>query len=445
MSSRTLRIFTALSVLLLLSMGLMQWAWLRQAYRLEDRDFDQRVRSALRAAGQRLIEFNANPNRLTLRPIERVAGNYYTVQINDVINPAVLEAFLRQEFDRHDVRTNFEYGVYDCVKNRVQYGGFVCATPHCDSSTAVRYRFPQAGGQNYYFGVYFPEKRGYVLGQLGSLTLSTAVLGVVVLFFAYALWVIFRQKRLAELQADFVNTLSHEFKTPISTLLIAGEALAKPDQSPEKRQTYAALLRSEIHRLKTHVDTVLQTARLPRSSEGLKREAVDVHELLRQLANSLQAELEARNGTLTLRLEAPQPVVRADRMHLTNVFHNLADNALKYTVPAEDRPPNLIFSTENRRNTLLVRITDNGIGIPEKHQKRLFDKFYRVPTGDVHDVKGFGLGLYYVKTLVEAHGGRVRVQSVVGEGSTFEVELPAPEPPEGEPTKRPLWGLGGFL
>ena len=420
MSSRTLRIFTGLSVLLLLGMGAVQWAWLRQAYRLEDRDFDQRVRSALRAAGQRLIEFNANPNRLTLRPIERVAGNYYTVQINDVINPAVLEAFLRQEFDRHDVRTNFEYGVYDCVKNRVQYGGFVCATPNCDSSTAVRYRFPQTGGQNYYFGVFFPEKRSYVLGQLGSLTLSTAVLGVVVLFFAYALWVIFRQKRLAELQADFVNTLSHEFKTPLSTLLIAGEALAKPDQSPEKRQTYAALLRGEIHRLKTHVDTVLQTARLPRSSEGLKREPVDVHGLLRELADSFRAEVEARGGTLTLNLDATVPVVSADRMHLTNVFRNLADNALKYT----EHPPELFFSTENHRNALLVRVQDNGIGIPEKHRKRLFDKFYRVPTGDVHDVKGFGLGLYYVKTLVEAHGGRVRVEREVGEGSTFEVKLP---------------------
>jgi two-component system phosphate regulon sensor histidine kinase PhoR len=419
MSSRTLRIFTVLSVLLLLGMGLMQWAWLRQAYRLEDRDFDQRVRSALRAAGQRLIQFNANPNRLTLQPVERVAGNYYTVQINDVINPTVLEAFLRQEFDRHDVRTNFEYGVYDCVKNRVQYGGFVCATRNCDSSTALRYRFPQTGGQNYYFGVYFPEKRGYVLGQLGSLTLSTAVLSVVVLFFACALWVIFRQKRLAELQADFVNTLSHEFKTPISTLLIAGEVLAKPDQSPERRQTYAALLRSEIHRLKTHVDTVLQTARLPRSSEGLKRELVNIHVLLRQLGDSLQSEFEAQNGTLTLRLDAEKPVVSADRLHLTNVFRNLADNALKYT----NRPPELLFSTENHRNALLVRITDNGIGIAEKHRKRLFDKFYRVPTGDVHDVKGFGLGLYYVKTLVEAHGGRVRIQSRVGEGSTFEIQL----------------------
>lgn len=421
MSSRTLRIFTALSVLLLLGMGAMQWAWLRQAYRLEDRDFDQRVRSALRAAGQRLIDFNANPNRLTLRPVERVAGNYYTVQINDVINPAVLEAFLRQEFDRHDVRTNFEYGVYDCVKNEVKYGGFVCATPHCDSSSAVRYRFPQAGEQNYYFGVYFPEKRGYVLGQLGSLTLSTAVLGVVVLFFAYALWVIFRQKRLAELQTDFVNTLSHEFKTPLSTLLIAGEALARPDSSPEKRQTYAALLRSEIYRLKTHVDTVLQTARLPRSSEGLKREPVDVHALLHELGESLQPEIEARGGQLRLHLDAPQAVVHADRMHLTNVFRNLADNALKYT----ERPPHLKIFTENHKNTLFVRVTDNGIGIAEKHQKRLFDKFYRIPTGDIHNVKGFGLGLYYVKTLVEAHGGRVRVASAVGEGSTFEVELPA--------------------
>ncbi len=423
MTNRALRWFTILSVFVLLGMGAVQSLWFRQAYRLEDRDFDQRVRSALRGAGQRLIDFNRNPNRLTLRPIERLAANYYTVQINDIINPAVLEAFLRQEFDRHEVRTNFEYGVYDCVRNRVRYGGFVCATPNCDSSSAIRYRFPQVAGQNYYFGVYFPEKRGYLLGQLDWLSLSTAALGVVVLFFAYALWVIFRQKRLSDLQTDFVNTLTHEFKTPLSTILISSEVLAKPDQPAEKRQTYAALLRNEVHRLKAQVDTVLQTARLPRSSEGLKLETVDVHNLLRSLAETLRPRLAERDGHLTLNLNAKITTLQADRMHLTNVLHNLADNALKYTVPADERPPHLTISTESVRDTLRIRLSDNGIGIAEKHQKRLFDKFYRVPTGDVHNVKGFGLGLYYVRTLVEAHGGRVRVASVEGEGSTFEIQL----------------------
>ncbi len=429
MSSRALRWFTILSVLVLLGMGAVQAVWFGQAYRLEDLDFDQRVRSALRAAGQRLIQFNANPNRLTLRPIERISANYYTVQINDIINPGVLEAFLRQEFDRHDVRTNFEYGVYDCVKSRIQYGGFVCSSARCDSSSAIRYRFPQVPGTNYYFGVYFPEKRGYLLGQLDWLALSTAVLTVVVLFFAYALWVIFRQKRLSELQTDFVNTLTHEFKTPLSTILISSEVLAKPDQSVEKRRTYAALLRTEALRLKTQVDTVLQTAlhgngRLPRSPEGLKLEPVDVHELLRQLAESLQPTVQERGGRLSLHLDAQNATVRADQMHLTNVLHNLADNALKYTVSEDERPPHLMFSTESRKTTLLIRVTDNGIGVAPPHQKRLFDKFYRVPTGDVHNVKGFGLGLYYVKTLVQAHGGRVSVKSTMGQGSTFEVALP---------------------
>ena len=425
MSSRTLRIFTGLSILVLLSMGAVQGFWFRQAYRLEDRDFDQRVRSALRAAGQRLIQFNANPNRLTLRPIERLRTNYYTVQINDIINPAVLEAFLKQEFDRHDVRTSFEYGVYDCVKSQIQYGGFVCQTPGCDSSASIRYRFPQVAGPNYYFGVYFPEKRNYLLAQLDLLTFSTTALGVVVLFFAYALWVIFRQKRLSELQTDFVNTLTHEFKTPLSTILISSEVLARPDQTPgpesdQRRRSYAALLHTEANRLKTQVDTVLQTARLPRSSEGLKLEPVDVHALCRQLAGSLQPTLQARNGQLTLALNAEKYVIQADRMHLTNVLYNLVDNALKYT----EVLPHLTISTENTPRTLRIRLIDNGIGIPEKYRKHIFDKFYRVPTGDIHNVKGFGLGLYYVRTLVEAHGGRVRVESTPGQGSVFTLDFP---------------------
>ncbi len=428
MSSRTIRLFTIFSTVVFLSVMVVQYYWYRQAYKLEDQDFDQRVTSALRVVTKRMLRFNNNPNNVVLKPVERVSSNYYTVQINDVINPTVLEEFLRQEFIRHDVQTNFEYGIYDCQKNSIQYGGFVCVSHKCDSTSSVKYEFPEIPGHNYYFGVYFTEKRTYLLNQTGFLLGSTAALMVVMLFFAYALWVIFKQKRLSEIQTDFINNMTHEFKTPISTISIASEVLTKPEivNSPERLLNYATIIRNEVNRLRKHVDAVLQIAKLGEGSQEICHETVDIHEVIHELIHNQQPVLKDKNAALTLHLHATDSCVRGDRMHLTNIMHNLLDNSLKYCETA----PMVEIKTQNKGGNLWIEVSDNGLGVSEKDQKLVFNKFYRVPTGNVHNVKGFGLGLYYVKQMVEAHQGKISLKSTLGKGSTFKIIIPVCQPKE---------------
>jgi two-component system phosphate regulon sensor histidine kinase PhoR len=415
MHSRTLRTFTLLSALVLLGLVGMQAYWFRQAYQTEDRDFDRRVTSALRVVCQRLIEAGPHPNNLLPRPVERVSANYYTAQINDVIDPVVLEAFLTQEFARHDLRTSFEYGIYDCQRSQMEYGGFVCHTAPCDSARSVKYRFPRVAGQNYFFGVYFPEKRGYLFSQLGIWAASSAALLVVTGFLAYALFLIFRQKRLSEIQTDFVNNLTHEFKTPLSTILISTDVLTKPNQPADRLAQYAGLIRAEANRLRQHVDTVLQTARIDEPAAGLSWETVDVHAVLRELVAEAPPDWQARGTRIETDLGAPNARIRADRRHVATVFRNLLDNAVKYATQA----PEILIQTRNEGGVLKITVSDNGVGIADDQLRRIFDKFYRVPTGAVHDVKGFGLGLYYVRTMVRRFRGRVEVRSRPGEGSTF--------------------------
>ncbi|MFN8353024.1 MAG: HAMP domain-containing sensor histidine kinase [Spirosomataceae bacterium] len=422
MSSRTLRLFTIFSTVVLLAIMVVQYYWYRQAYTLEDQDFDQRITSALRVVTKRMLDFNQNPNNLVLKPVERIMSNYYTVQINDVINPMVLEEFLRQEFIRQDINTNFEYGIYDCQKNSIQYGGFVCVSPKCDSTSSVKYEFPQIPGHNYYFGVYFPEKRMYLLNQTGFWLVSSIALGVVMLFFAYALWVIFKQKRLSEIQTDFINNMTHEFKTPISTISISSEVLAKPEiaNHPERLLNYATIIRNEANRLRKHVDAVLQIAKLSDGTQELHKEKVDIHEVIHELINNQLPVWKDKNADVQLQLEATHHLVNGDRLHLSNILHNLLDNSLKYC----DKSPQVLIATQNVGKQLVISVKDNGLGISEKNHKLVFQKFYRVPTGNVHNVKGFGLGLYYVKLMVEAHKGSISLESALGQGCTFIVKLP---------------------
>ncbi len=423
MNAKTLRIFVALSVLLLGSVVVVQYFWFKQAYNLEDRDFDQRVTTALRMVSKRLLEFNKNPNSQLLKPVERVTSNYYTVQVNDTINNLVLEEFIKQEFAQADIRLNFEYGIYDCTKDRIRYSSFVCFSENCDrSDSTANYHFPVLDIHNYYFGVHFPDKKRFLLGDLNNWFVSSAILLVVMAFFVYSLMLIFKQKRLSEIQNDFINNMTHEFKTPISTISISSEVLMKPEivNTPERLLSYAAIIRKEAARLKKNVDTVLQTANIAQKIDKLNFEEVDVHELLEDLAISCEPLFKEKNGELIVNLGATNAHIKADRLHFTNIIHNLIDNGMKYC----ERTPIIQITTENIGNDLIVSIKDNGIGIADRDQKQVFNKFFRVHTGDVHDVKGFGLGLYYVKEMVEGHKGKIELKSKIGEGSEFKLVVP---------------------
>jgi two-component system phosphate regulon sensor histidine kinase PhoR len=426
MNTNTLRIFVATSILLMAGVITVQYVWFRQAYNLEDRDFDQRVSSALRVVSERLLQFNKNKNNKLLSPVERITSNYYTVQINDVINAPVLEEFLKQELARYDIRMNFEYGIYDCQKDAIRYTAFVCHSENCDNSdSTAHYDFPVVDIHNYYFGVHFPDKRYFLLGDLDNWFISSAVLLVLMCFFVYSLLLLFKQKRLSEIQNDFINNMTHEFKTPISTISISSEVLMKPEivNTPERLLSYAAIIRKEAARLKKNVDTVLQTANIAQKIDKLNFEEIDVHELLEDLSCSCEPLFREKGGELILDLQGINPFIKADRIHFTNVLHNLIDNGLKYC----ETTPEIRLSTETKSNELIIKVKDNGIGIADRDQRQVFNKFFRVHTGDVHNVKGFGLGLYYVKEMVEGHKGKISLKSKLGEGSEFSICLPTVE------------------
>jgi len=241
-------------------------------------------------------------------------------------------------------------------------------------------------------------------------------------FFVYTLFVILRQRRLSEIQKDFINNMTHEFKTPIATIAISADVLKSPDviRFPERLLNYATIIQNENNRLKQHVERVLQMARLDKEDVALKKETVSIHDIIEEAVRNISLPLQAVQGKIDLHLSAEGYHVSGDRLHLTNVLFNLIDNAIKYSRTS----PSIHITTRNLNDQIVIDVEDNGIGISADQQKKVFHKFYRVPTGNVHDVKGFGIGLNYVKVIAMAHKGKISLVSEPGKGSTFTVMLP---------------------
>jgi two-component system phosphate regulon sensor histidine kinase PhoR len=271
--------------------------------------------------------------------------------------------------------------------------------------------------------LYFPTRSAFLLQQIGLQLAATIVfMLIIVVSFVYTLRTIVEQKRIAHLMTDFINNMTHEFKTPLSTVALAVEAILRPDviARREKIRRYSGIIMDENGRMRKQVDKILQMAVLERGEYELHMTLLDAHVILNSAIEGIALQVEQRKGTVTCSFEARSSVVHADPLHLTNVINNLLDNANKYSPDA----PRILVSTQNVDGKLVIRITDNGIGIQAEDVPKVFDKYYRVPTGNVHNVKGFGLGLSYVKLLVTAMGGEVGITSRYGEGTTAEVRMP---------------------
>lgn len=255
------------------------------------------------------------------------------------------------------------------------------------------------------------------------LRVTILLLLILVLAFAYTVITINRQKKLSELKNDFINNLTHEFKTPIFSISLASGLLKKSEkiQESEKLMKYAELIDNEGQRLKSQVDKVLQMALMDSGNFKLEKKQLDLHELISKVARNFELVINERNGALKLDLDAVNHVIVADETHLNNIIYNLLDNAVKYT----DAKPEIMVSTTDAEKGILLKIKDNGIGMGEDVQKLIFDKFYRAESGDLHNVKGFGLGLSYVKSVVDAHKGRIKLSSKRNKGSEFSIFLPA--------------------
>ncbi len=274
-----------------------------------------------------------------------------------------------------------------------------------------------------FLSIYFPDKQNYLV-KSSWMMLGASLLLVMMLIssFYYFVNTIIQQKKLSVMKNDFINNMTHEFKTPISTINLACEVLKDStiEKPKEKVDKYVGVINDENKRLGKLVENILQTAILDKGEFRLSLEIVDLHQLIAQATGNIQLQIDGKGGRILLETNATNAEVTADRIHITNVIYNLLDNAVKYS----NNVPELKISTRNVSDGIELSISDNGIGISRENLSKIFDKLYRVPTGNIHNVKGFGLGLSYVKAIIEKHGGKVNVESEPGKGSIFTLFLP---------------------
>lgn len=396
----------------------IQSYWLLKTYDIKDKEFDQTVNIVLRNVAQRMSKYNNSVLPKT-GLIQRRTSNYYAVNINSAIDPGILEQYLVQEFNNQSLNTAFEYAVYDCFSDDLVYGNYCSIENNSMSFGKEAKKLPKFDDLVYYFVVRFPSRESFLLANMRMTITFTALSILTIIFFIYSMWVILTQKRLSELQKDFINNMTHEFKTPLSSVKIAADVLASDDKIKDDKRLsrYAQIIREQNNRLNEQVEKVLNIARLEKDSIELRKEIIELNQSLLDIVTNEALKLPEENIFFTP--SSGDLFIMADRLHFVNVITNLIDNAIKYS---KNDPEVKIILEE--KDSIFVHIIDNGIGIDKESQKKLFDKFYRVSTGDVHNVKGFGLGLYYVKNICSAHGWNIQVQSMPEKGTTFSIVIP---------------------
>lgn len=419
MKSSSIRFIVILATICIVGITITQLYWVRRAFDLKEAEFERTVNAALFNVANQIFKINNTPSP-AINPVKQVSTNYFIVMVNGDVDTNLLEYLIKSEFEKRNIKYDFEYGVYDCSSEKMKYGDYVSLQAANEKVTSKK--LPAYNHYAYYFGVQFPNHEGHLINQMGIWSFSSVVLLVVILFFGYTLFVILKQKRLSEIQKDFINNMTHEFKTPISTIAVSTEVLKDPNiiHQPERLLNYTTIIEKENTRLRQQVERVLQMAKLDREDVGLKKEMVDIHQIIEDAIRNTSTALHERQGTIQCDLKATRHTFEADKLHLTNVLYNLIDNAIKYCKTT----PNIIIRTTDSNKHLLLEVEDNGIGISPEHQKRVFQKFFRVPTGNVHDVKGFGIGLNYVKSIIEAHKGNIKLESDLGKGCIFKIAIP---------------------
>lgn len=391
--------------------------------------FTDRSYIALRNVLHRIRTDNLDSSDV-FEAVKQVDENYFKVDFNTDIEPFQLETWLKRELYAQNLLHNFQYSIYDCFDSTTLYSDLIIYSgSEFTPDTTEKLPMPdfQFENINHYFTVYFPEvQRGSIEttsdGLYSPYIYLLIIVVLVLIFFAYTLNVILRQKRLSEVKTDFINNMTHELKTPISTIGLSAEMIMRSDfeENPDKLQQYAGIIFKENKRLENQVERVLKIAKMDKDKITLSKEPFDIHELLEEVKDNFEFNQNEKGGSIQLELNASPCEIHVDPVHISNVAYNLIDNAIKYC----DKTPEVTVKTTSDKRSLFIEISDNGIGIKRDDLRMIFDKFYRVPTGNVHDVKGFGLGLYYVKLIIEEHEGSIGVKSTIGKGTTFTIKLP---------------------
>lgn len=459
----------AVMFIALLGIIFIQWHFISNTIRLNEEQFERHVISALKQVANKIereeeYQTSQFENGFSLQKLESdTQGNYTHLWIaqqvvlqTSTINPKMtaaelkislydqpleerldlplLDKLLKHELFEYKVRIPFSYGVYSnhakkliAVNNRLlksddnpdKYSS-ISRSPYHVALLSADPTLPYSPGDLF---LYFPDKNTYVWGNVGiSVFLSAVFVLLILLCFGYTVGVILKQKKLSEMKTDFVNNMTHEFKTPIATISLATDSITSPSiiNNPDKIRRFAGIITAENKRMNGQVEKVLQMAQLDRDAIHLNVTKVNLNEIIEHAIDNISLQVSKRDGIVTSDLKAQDPIIEGDQNHIANILNNLLDNANKYS---PDRPI-ISVTTASKPKGVEVTITDSGIGISKESQKQIFDKFYRVHTGNVHDIKGFGLGLAYVKALVTAHNGTINLKSDIDKGSSFTLFFP---------------------
>ena len=347
------------------------------------------------------------------------------IPLDQRVSKATLDTLLRAELLNKNIRLDYDFWLksvaHDTVLfSKVAYVKGEILPANTFKTTLFSNDVIRDPGMLY---INFPDREYLLFSNLKvTMASSAALLLVLISIFSYTLYAILRQKKISEMKTDFINNMTHEFKTPVSTIMIASEALRDPEILDDKARIgrLAGIIYDENVRLGNHIERVLSIARLEKKELKLEEEEVDVNALVAAVTDSMSLQLQKKDAEVILQLDAAHPVVKGDELHLSNVIYNLIDNANKYSINA----PRITIRTRNSGTNLVIEIEDEGIGMTKEQSKRAFDQFYRVPTGNLHDVKGFGLGLNYVMDIVTQMNGHIKLRSEKDKGTLFEIIIP---------------------
>ncbi|WP_298223006.1 HAMP domain-containing sensor histidine kinase [Flavobacterium sp.] len=341
--------------------------------------------------------------------------------LQDRVSKEKLYKLLKIELDEYDVKTPFEFSVYsNGLATKIQSESFKFDK---DNTYSIPVFTDNEGNNKYQLLVSFPHKEKFLFSELVGITLLSIIFTlVIVIAYTSALNQLIRQRQISEIKTDFINNMTHEFKTPIATINLALDAIKNPKviDDKEKIQRYLQMIRDENKRMHAQVENVLRISKLEKKELEITKESYSIHDIIEEAIEHVNLIIEDRQGTIETHLDANRTTVLLNDVHFTNVIVNVLDNAIKYST----EPPRIDIYTENIKDFVIIKIKDQGVGMSKVAQKKIFEKFYREHTGDLHNVKGHGLGLAYVKRIVEDHNGQIFVESEKGKGSTFIIKLP---------------------
>jgi len=426
MQNSKIRLIILVAALSLTGLILTQLFWVMKAIQLGEKQYNHRVDMTLEDVINEMLNKSDSLN-ITNKKILSGDSLIQEATFFDVVDTSRMRTLLDKYSDYHQLDRNYEFAIIKTSNDSIIYP----TTPEFQHLTHKKVHKACLSclwnKEYFHLAVYFPSQRNQTILEMSLwLIMSGMFIIIVIILFTYIITTIIRQKKVSEIKNDFINNMTHEFKTPISTISLAAEVLLQSDQesSTERLKEYSKIIYDENQRMRLQVERVLQAASLEKGDYELKKSAFDIHQVIRESVRNLCFEKCEERTTVNYHLDAKNHIIQADQMHMTNVMINLIDNAIKYS--KEEVIIN-IFSRDTDSG-IIISIEDDGIGISQDSIRHIFDKFYRVPTGNIHTIKGFGLGLYYVKNIIEAHGGNINVHSELNKGSRFDLYIPLDAP-----------------